>query len=189
MPTILDLCGGTGSWSAPYRELGYDVLVIDPLGEVADGIAADVRLWRPPAGLEVRGILAAPPCTAFSVSGARWWAGKGDAALLEGLSIVDACIRIIEAVRPAWWALENPVGRLRHYLGPARATFQPWQYGDPWQKLTCLWGTFTMPVPCELTRPAHTDTRIHRAPPGPGRARFRAMTPAGFARAFAAANP
>ena len=109
---------------------------------MADGIASDVRLWRPPAGLEVRGILAAPPCTAFSVSGARWWARKGEAALLDGLSVVDACIRIIEAVRPAWWALENPVGRLRHYLGPARATFQPWQYGDPYQKLTCLWGTF-----------------------------------------------
>ena len=22
-PIILDLCGGTGSWSAPYREAGY----------------------------------------------------------------------------------------------------------------------------------------------------------------------
>ena len=25
---ILDLCGGTGAWSAPYRENGYDVRVI-----------------------------------------------------------------------------------------------------------------------------------------------------------------
>ena len=25
---ILDLCGGTGSWSAPYREAGYDVRVV-----------------------------------------------------------------------------------------------------------------------------------------------------------------
>ena len=27
---ILDLCGGTGSWSKFYREAGYDVRVIDP---------------------------------------------------------------------------------------------------------------------------------------------------------------
>jgi len=25
---ILDLCGGTGAWSAPYKEAGYDVRVI-----------------------------------------------------------------------------------------------------------------------------------------------------------------
>ena len=25
---ILDLCGGTGSWSKPYRAAGYDVRVI-----------------------------------------------------------------------------------------------------------------------------------------------------------------
>ena len=25
---ILDLCGGTGEWSKPYREAGYDVRII-----------------------------------------------------------------------------------------------------------------------------------------------------------------
>lgn len=25
---ILDLCGGTGSWSRPYKEAGYDVRII-----------------------------------------------------------------------------------------------------------------------------------------------------------------
>ncbi len=25
---ILDLCGGTGSWSKPYKDAGYDVRVI-----------------------------------------------------------------------------------------------------------------------------------------------------------------
>jgi hypothetical protein len=28
---ILDLCGGSGAWSKPYREAGYDVRIIDPL--------------------------------------------------------------------------------------------------------------------------------------------------------------
>ena len=28
---ILDLCGGTGSWSNPYKEKGYDVSQIEDL--------------------------------------------------------------------------------------------------------------------------------------------------------------
>ena len=49
---ILDLCGGTGSWSSPYLHAGYDVrLVTLPL--------TDVRIYQPPAN--VYGILAAPP--------------------------------------------------------------------------------------------------------------------------------
>lgn len=55
---ILDLCGGTGSWSRPYAQAGYDVRVIT-LPEY------DVRDYEPPEN--VYGILAAPPCTEFSV--------------------------------------------------------------------------------------------------------------------------
>jgi hypothetical protein len=29
---ILDLCGGTGAWSKPYRDAGYDVRAITPPG-------------------------------------------------------------------------------------------------------------------------------------------------------------
>ena len=28
---ILDLCGGSGSWSQPYKDAGYDVIVVDPI--------------------------------------------------------------------------------------------------------------------------------------------------------------
>ena len=38
---ILDLCGGTGSWSKPYKEAGYDVRLITLPNE-------DVRLYIPP---------------------------------------------------------------------------------------------------------------------------------------------
>lgn len=181
---ILDLCGGTGSWSRPYADAGYDVRVVDPL---ADG--ADVRLMRRLGG-PVHGILAAPPCTHLSGSGARWWAAKGDAALLDAMSTVDACLRIVWAHRPRWWALENPVGRLSRFLGPAPFTFDPCDYGDPWTKRTCLWGAFTMPpkAPVPITH-AKGSSPIHRAAPGPDRWRFRSQTPAGFARAFFNANP
>lgn len=133
---ILDLCGGTGAWSAPYREAGYDVRVVT-LPE------QDVRTYIPP--WDVHGILAAPPCTEFAVSGARWWAGKPSHLLEEALEVVNACTCIIKQADPEWWALENPVGRLRRYIGPPAWTFQPWEYGDPWLKKTCVWGTARQP--------------------------------------------
>lgn len=177
---ILDLCGGTGAWSKPYADAGHEVLVVD----LSRG--DDVRLFIPPHN-NIHGVLAAPPCTHLAGSGARWWAEKGEAALLENLSIVDACIRIVQVCKPQWWALENPVGRLVHYLGPPEMYFHPYEYGDPWTKKTCLWGEFNEPVknPVEPTE----GGKIHRMAPSPDRAKLRSITPPGFARAFFEANP
>lgn len=195
---ILDLCGGMGAWSKPYAEAGYDVRLIT-LPE------HDVRLYSPPP-LKVHGVLAAPPCTHLAVSGARWWKDKGESALLEGLSVVDACLRIITVTQPAWWALENPVGRLPRFIGKYRYTFQPYEYGDPWTKRTCIWGDHALPIktPVEpvgqwvggqtgLGVVDHVGAYlpsdwVHKLPPSPNRAKLRSITPPGFARAFFEAN-
>jgi hypothetical protein len=60
-----------------------------------------------------------------------------------------ACMRIILLCKPylAFWCLENPVGRLVHYLGKPVMYFHPYEYGDPYQKKTCLWGMFNRPIP------------------------------------------
>jgi hypothetical protein len=134
---ILDLCGGTGSWSRPYKDAGYDVRLITLPDQ-------DVRYYHPPK--HVYGILAAPPCTDFCISGVRWWAEKDRTkGLLEALSVVAACLRIIEKAKPHFWALENPVGRLPRYIGEYKYTFQPYEYGDPWTKRTCIWGDHNIP--------------------------------------------
>jgi hypothetical protein len=178
---ILDLCGGTGSWSKPYAEAGYRVRIIDPL---ADG--SDVRLLER-LDEPVHGILCAPPCTHLSGSGARWWAAKGQGALLDALSVVDACLRIVRVHRPRWWALENPRGRLTRYLGPPAFTFDPCDFGDPYTKHTLLWGEFAEPVKCPV-EPTE-GSKMHRLPPSPDRWRLRSATPPGFAKAFMRANP
>lgn len=146
----------------------------------------DVRLLqRIRAG--VHGILAAPDCTDLAGSGARWWATKGDGALLSALSLVDACVRIAWVQQPAWWALENPVGRLGRYLGPPRLMFHPSDYGDPYTKRTLIWGQFTPPMkrPVEATE----GSKMHLLPPSPDRKALRSVTPPGFARAFCEVNP
>lgn len=175
---ILDLCAGTGAWSQPYADAGYDVRRVD----IEDG--QDVRLIEASDG--VHGILAAPPCTHLASSGARWWQQKGHDALREALAIVDACCRVILVHKPKWWALENPVGRLCHYLGPPVAYFDPCDYGDPWNKKTCLWGHFTMPAKCPVE--ATEGSKMHTMSPSKDRAALRAVTPPGFAQAFFEAN-
>src|SRR5437870_3067120 len=106
---ILDLCSGTGSWSKPYKEAGYDVRVVTWPEQ-------DVRKYEPPAN--VYGILAAPPCTDFSVSGAQYWKQKDvDGRTIDSMGILMACLMVIAKCQPIFWALENPIGRLSQWVG------------------------------------------------------------------------
>jgi len=168
---ILDLCGGTGSWSKPYKDAGYDVRLVTLPDQ-------DVRVYIPPKN--VYGILAAPPCTEFSIAGA--WKQVNEDMFLHALSIVDACFRIILVSRPVFWVVENPVGFLRQYLGKPRWKFCRWEYGDKFSKPTLLWGDFNIPIrhPIPFERGDMTD-KI-RSPVE------RARTSPCFAQAFFEAN-
>ncbi len=176
---ILDLCGGTGAWSKPYLDAHYYIISVDIVNERNH----DVRLYQKPEGI-IHGILAAPPCTVFASSGARW--PRTNEQMIEGLSVVDACLRLIIVCQPKWWCLENPIGKLSRFLGKPRMYFQPWEYGDPYTKRTALWGDFNEPKknPVEPTE----GGRIHRMAPSPDRTKLRSITPPGFAKAFFEAN-
>lgn len=188
MKVILDLCGGTGSWSKPYRDAGYDVRVITFPEH-------DVRTYTPPAN--VHGVLAAPPCDHLSTSGAQYWRQKdSDGRTADALSVVDACLRIVKQCDPVFWALENPVGRLRKLrqaeLGEPRLIFDPCDYGDAYTKKTLLWGKFNIPAkkPVEPVRVSSQGSWLMLLGGKSERTkRLRAMTPQGFARAFFEANP
>jgi hypothetical protein len=205
---ILDLCGGTGSWSKPYRDNGYTVINVT-LPEY------DVRKYNPPEN--VYGILAAPPCTEFSLAKSN---SKYPRKMKEGMDIVYHCLRIIWEVQyklPTplakrtnlnFWALENPFGLLRRFLGHPVLIFNPYDYGDPYQKKTCLWGYFNIPKkePCK----EYSKDFIHTIGPNGkinkkfdslltkeihpeyygklNRQERRAITPQGFAKAFYEVN-
>lgn len=190
---ILDLCGGTGAWSKPYKDAGYDVVNIT----LPDH---DVRDWKKDSHLmqflcfeKVYGILAAPPCTMFSLARTR---AKTARNLQEGMECVRACMEIIwyTWVNPTalyrkdgalkFWALENPVGFMRQFLGKPAMTFNPCDFGDPYTKKTDLWGYFNEPTKKPLigTQPSISDFT------GSGQAAKRAITPPRFAKAFFKAN-
>lgn len=150
---ILDLCGGTGSWSRPYKEAGYDVRVITIPEH-------DVRTYKLPHE-PIYGILAAPPCTMFSDARTN---AKTPRDLRGGMEVVEACLKLIREaqyrisndqskVSPLkFWALENPwYGRLKWFLGHPTFVFDPWEFGDAYKKRTALWGYFNLPIKTHIT--------------------------------------
>ncbi len=203
---ILDLAGGTGAWSKPYRDAGYDVRLIT----LPD---YDVRTYKPPKN--VYGILAAPPCTMFSLARTK---AKKPRDLEEGMQIIRACLNIIWQVMEVkqdtkhkklplkFWVLENPNGMLKYFLGKPAFEFNPYEFGDGYKKKTQLWGWFNEPKKkvgkILVDSPYHSlnpvkmkkfDKLASReiAPEMFGkltRQQRRAITPAGFAMAFFEVN-
>lgn len=183
MLTILSLCDYSGTWSQPYRDAGYDVIQVD----LKHG--QDIRNFRFQSH-PVRGILAAPPCTEFSVSCTRFWKQKDeDGRTAEALRLVDACMRIIAAHDPLWWVLENPVGRLKDWIGPAKMFFDPCDYGDPYTKKTGLWGQFNPPAMSKVFPELGSSPITGLGGKSERTKELRSITPGGFAQAFFEANP
>lgn len=129
---ILHLCADTGSDTKPYRDAGYQVILV--------GSKIGVENYTPPPN--VHGIIANPVCTEFSTARSDGRARDPEA----GMRLVYECQRIIREANPKWWAIENPAtGVLRNFLGKPTLVYQPWQYGSPWTKKTALWGEFNIP--------------------------------------------
>jgi site-specific DNA-cytosine methylase len=81
-------------------------------------------------------MIAHPPCTHLSVSGARWFKEKKE----DGRQL-----KALEFFLALWnsniWmvCLENPVSLAGTKIGRPTQIIQPYQYGDPQRKTTCLW--------------------------------------------------
>lgn len=201
--TILSLFDYSGNWSRPYLEAGANVVQIDKkLGVDVMELSAT---WLMENVMDsfgtVDGILAAPPCTDFAVSGAQYWPAKDkDGRTAKSVELVRQVLRCVEFCKPDWWAMENPVGRLNTLL-PELAEYGPWyfqpcDYGDPYTKKTGLWGRFVPPLPLwsgdNSVKPQRVCSQGSWVQKLGGKSErtkeLRSMTPQGFAYAFAAAN-
>lgn len=203
---VVSLFDKTGNMVRPWAEAGYDCVCYDIAHEcprverVGHGsimfVPVDLMHRGPAVNRPVAAAFAFPPCTHLSISGARWFKGKGLRALAESIHMFASAAEFCEA-SGAPYLIENPVSTISSYWRQADYIFHPWQYtefelGDNYTKTTCLWtgGGFVMPEPkiaAELIN-VKPDNRIHTAAPSDGRADFRSATPLGFARAVFEAN-
>ena len=215
---ILDLCGGTGSWAKPYKDAGYKVITITTpdydvnkyrfIGNSLEFIGKEKsHLIMMPS---IYGILAAPPCTMFSFARTK---AKTPRDLKEGMKCVRSCLDIIWKIMEVkqdtgkrtlplqFWALENPYhGFLKKFLSEPKFVFDPYDFGDPYQKRTALWGHFNEPKkkPIKLTTEqkakAKTNSTLHTLGTKFDNLKSkdiqarRSITPQGFAKAFYKAN-
>jgi len=193
---ILHLCADIGSDSKPYLDAGYEVICI--------GRDIGVENYHPPEG--VYGVIANPPCTMFSFARTK---AKKPRDLKQGMELVQECLRIIwecqyriksdhQKLSPLkFWVLENPHAMLRWFLGKPAMIYSPHEFGETYQKKTCLWGQFNEPkktIWCKPQGVAKFDRMaskdIHTEHFGKfTRTERRSICSPKFAQAFFEANP
>lgn len=123
------------------------------------------------------------PCTHTSVSGAKHFVEKTlDGRQQAAVSLFMKGWRQSSHIPRV--AFEHPVSILSTLFRKPDQILQPWQFGHPEIKATCLWLRGLPPlVPTNVVN--GREARVHREPPGPDRWKNRSRTLPGIARAMA----
>jgi len=130
-------------------------------------------------------MIAHPPCTHLAVSGARWFKDKQK----EQKEAIDFFMALVNAPIPKI-AIENPVSIMSTFYRIPDQIIQPWMFGHPETKATCLW---LKGLPKLLPTAGFFDRRfvkgreqrVFREPPGKDRWKNRSRTLQGIADAMA----
>lgn len=126
-------------------------------------------------------MIAHPPCTHLSVSGARHFEakrmdGRQQSAVSFFMMLAKADIPMI--------AIENPVCIMSSMWRQPDQVIQPWQFGHGETKATALW-LKGLPRLTPTNIVEGREDRIHRMAPGPDRWKERSKTYPGIAAAMA----
>lgn len=180
MARVLIACEYSGAVRDAFIALGHEAMSCDLLPTDAPGphYQGDVRdVLDYPWDL----MIAHPPCTDLSVSGARHFAAKR----MDGRqqASVSFFMRLAKADIPHI-AIENPVCIMSSLWRKPDQTIQPWQFGHGETKATCLW-LKNLPTLKPTTVVDGREQRVHKLPPSPDRWKIRSKTYDGIARAMA----
>lgn len=146
-------------------------------------------------------IIAFPPCTYLTVTGNRWfnvtrygkdaqdrWLERCKAILFFARFALAECDKI---------AIENPIGIMNSIFRRPNQIIQPYEFGHPARKATCLWlKNLPKLTPTEIVEPevysyvaangrVKTDSRWRSQLNGEDRAKHRSKTFPGVAKAMA----
>ena len=178
---VLVACEYSGRVRDAFRDRGHLALScdLDPTQSPGAHYRGDVRDLLVPGVWDL--LVAFPPCTHLSASGARWWPAKRADGRQK--AAVDFFLLLANAPVPRI-AIENPVGHMSSAWRKPDQIIQPWQYGHGETKATCLWlkGLGQL-QPTNIVD--GREPRIHRLPPTPERGRLRSLTYPGIADAMA----
>lgn len=190
MARILVACEYSGTVRDAFIRAGHDAMSCDLLPTDAPGphYQGDVRDVLND-GWDL--MIAHPPCTDLSVSGARWFPQKR-ADGTQQASI--AFFLLFTQTKIPRVAIENPVGIMSTVYRKPTQVIQPWMFGHPEFKATCLWLSNLPPLtPTNVLQPPKKNeadwkawNRVHKCPPGPLRKKLRSWRYPYIADAMAA---
>jgi site-specific DNA-cytosine methylase len=180
MMKVLIACEYSGAVRDAFIRVGHDAMSCDLLptdkpgphyqGDVFDIIRNGWDL-----------MIAHPPCTHLSVSGARHFAAKRADGRQQ--AAVDFFMALANVEIPKI-AIENPICIMSSHWRKPEQIIQPWQFGHGETKATCLWlkGLPNL-KPTDIV--SGRADRIHKMPPSPDRWKMRSATYQGIANAMA----
>jgi site-specific DNA-cytosine methylase len=133
-------------------------------------------------------MIAHPPCTHLAVSGARWFKDK----VKEQAESLEFVRRLMDAPIDKI-AIENPISIISSRIRKPEQIIQPWMFGHPEAKATCLWlkGLPTLSATDVLTKPEcgywsnQTPSGQNKLGPSKDRWKERSKTYQGIADAMA----
>lgn len=189
---VLIACEYSGTVRDAFTKRGHDAWSCDfePAETPGNHYQCDVlELLHESYGWDL--MIAHPPCERLCVSGARWkyekagWPEEQEAALILVKGLLDAPIHRI--------ALENPVGIISSRVRKPDQVIQPWMFGTPETKASCLWlKNLPRLIPTHRKNdlfspeePEERKARVHKLPPSPDRKKLRAWKYTEIANAMA----
>lgn len=133
---VLVACEMSGVVREAFRAMGHDAWSCDikPTERPGQHIVNDVRNvldW------DWDLMIAHPDCTHLTNSGRRWFTEGRKPRWLE-TDALDFVRLLMNAPIPRI-AIENPVGIISTRIRKPDQIIQPYQFGDPFMKTTCLW--------------------------------------------------
>lgn len=146
----IDLFSGLGGASRAFQnDPEWKVITIDADPKFKTTICTDITKidWIEFKATYCEGnnpdvMLCGPPCERFSIA-CRTWPKIG---IKKAMECVGACFEAIAVLKPKFWLIENPMGRLRWFLGKPGMTIRQCDYGAPYLKKTDLWGNVPLPL-------------------------------------------
>jgi hypothetical protein len=177
---VLVACEFSGIVRDAFIKRGHDAMSCDLLPTETPGAhyQGDVRdVLDYPWDL----MIAHPPCTHLSVSGARHFSEKR----MDGRqqSAVSFFMRLAKADIPRI-AIENPVCIMSTLWRKPDQTIQPWEFGHGETKATCLWLKSLPPLQPTNIVPGR-EARVWKMTPSADRGKLRSRTFQGVADAMA----
>jgi len=187
---VLVACESSGVVREAFASMGHDAWSCDILPSELPGnhMQVDVRSIVND-GWDL--VIAHPPCTYICVSGYHWTVrGKRDPQLTE--DALDL-VRFFMDCNASRVAIENPVSIISSRIRKPDQIIQPFQFGHPESKKTCLWlknlplltKTNVLTIPSSGVWENQTLSGQNKLAPSKDRWKVRSKTYKGIAHAMA----